>query len=263
MKALALSFLALICLFSTAPAQTASFRSGDTVTSSTGLRFIIRKHGSGRRAETGKVVIAHYIGTLTDGTVFDDSHKRNEPFGFTLGRGQVIKGWDEGFSLLRVGDQATLIIPPDIAYGENERGPIPANSTLIFNVEFLDMKDHSLVDELTMVDTTKGIDAVVTRYHALKQKGFKGCYVNEGQLNMLGYKMLNSDRASDAIKVFQLNVDAYPESANVYDSLGEAYMNNGDNKLAITNYEKSLELDPKNANATEMLNKLKSTPVDR
>jgi hypothetical protein len=215
------------------------------------------KHGSGRAATTGKVVIAHYIGTLTDGTVFDDSHKRNEPFGFTLGQGQVIKGWDEGFSLLHVGDRATFIIPPDIAYGTAQRGPIPPNSTLIFDVEFLDVKDHSLVDELTMVDTTRGIDAVVKRYNELKQKGFEGCYVNEGQLNMLGYRMLNNDRAKDAVEVFKLNVDAYPESANVYDSLGEAYMNNGDNKLAITNYEKSLELDPENKNAAEMLKKLK------
>ena len=125
------------------------------------------------------------------------------------------------------------------------------------------MKDHSLVDELTMVDTAQGINAVVKRYQELKKNGFEGCYVNEGQLNMLGYRLLNSDRTSDAIEVFKLNVDAYPESANVYDSLGEAYMNNGDKKLAITNYEKSLELDPKNTNATEMLNKLKSTPVDR
>jgi hypothetical protein len=258
MKSTLLAILALFCFCSMAPAQTAVSVASDTVTTASGLRYIVTKRGTGRRASTGKVVIAHYIGTLTDGTIFDDSHKRNEPFGFTLGQGQVIKGWDEGFSLLRVGDQATLIIPPDIAYGENERGPIPANSTLIFNVEFLDMKDHALVDELTMVDTTQGIDAVVKHYHDLKQKGFEGCYVNEGQLNMLGYRMMNFDRTRDAIKIFQLNVDAYPESSNVYDSLGEAYMNNGDRELAIANYEKSLELDPENKNATEMLKKLRS-----
>jgi hypothetical protein len=258
MKTLLLSILALFCFCSSTPAQTASSHSGDTITTGTGLRYIITKHGSGSRAAAGKVVIAHYIGTLTDGTVFDDSHKRNEPFGFTLGQGQVIKGWDEGFALLHVGDHATFIIPAEIAYGDKERGPIPANSTLIFDVEFLDMKDHSLVDELTMVDSTHGIDGVVKHYRDLKRKGFEGCYVNEGQLNMLGYSMMNNDRTRDAIEIFKLNVDAYPASANVYDSLGEAYMNNGDTKLAITNYEKSLELDPENKNAAEMLRKLRS-----
>jgi hypothetical protein len=259
MKTSLLSLLLLLCCCFTAPAQTTySSSSGDTVTTASGLRYIITQRGSGSTAAAGKVVIAHYKGTLTDGTVFDDSHKRNEPFGFTLGQGQVIRGWDEGFSLLRIGDRATFIIPPDIAYGETERGPIPSNSTLIFEVEFLDMKDHSLVDELSMVDGSQGIDAVVKRYQELKQNGFEGCYVNEGQLNMLGYKMLNNDRTSDAIAIFKLNVDAYPESANVYDSLGEAYMNNGDKKLAIANYEKSLQLNPENTNASEMLNKLKS-----
>ena len=73
---------------------------------------------------------------------------------------------------------------------------------------------------------------------------------------MLGYFLLGKEKIDDAIKTFQLNVEQFPESSNVYDSLGEAYMNNGDKKLAIKNYKKSLKLNPDNNNATEMLKKL-------
>ena len=77
-------------------------------------------------------------------------------------------------------------------------------------------------------------------------------------MNTLGYVLLSRKKVKEAIAVFRLNVDAYPSSANVYDSLGEAHMINGDKELAIKNYEKSLELDPSNANAAEMLKKLKA-----
>jgi cytochrome c-type biogenesis protein CcmH/NrfG len=81
--------------------------------------------------------------------------------------------------------------------------------------------------------------------------------VDEGTLNGLGYMLLSADKTSDAIAVFQRNVHEYPQSGNVYDSLGEAYMKAGQKELAIQNYEKSLQLDPKNQNAVEMLKKLK------
>src|SRR4051812_19983817 len=94
-------------------------------TTASGLKYAITARGSGAQPAAGQVVIAHYTGTLPDGTVFDTSRERNKPFAFTLGRQQVIKGWDEGFALLHVGDKATFIIPPELAYGEKQRGPIP------------------------------------------------------------------------------------------------------------------------------------------
>ena len=78
---------------------------------------------------------------LIDGTVFDSSHKRNEPIEFTLGVGQVIKGWDEGISLLGIGDKAQFIIPSHLAYGEaGAGGIIPSNATLIFEVELISLR---------------------------------------------------------------------------------------------------------------------------
>lgn len=105
-----------------------------------GLIYVEKVKGTGARAVAGKKVKVHYTGTLLNGTKFDSSRDRNEPFEFVLGQGQVIKGWDEGIALMNVGGKATLIIPSNIAYGERDMGQIPPYSTLVFDVELLDVK---------------------------------------------------------------------------------------------------------------------------
>jgi FKBP-type peptidyl-prolyl cis-trans isomerase len=106
-----------------------------------GLHYIIETEGEGTKAEPHRKVSVHYTGYLPDGKVFDSSHKRNEPISFKLGVGQVIKGWDEGIALLKVGGKAKLILPYFLAYGEQGHPPvIPAKATLIFDVELTDVK---------------------------------------------------------------------------------------------------------------------------
>ena len=95
--------------------------------------------GDGKEAVAGKLISVHYTGTLLNGTKFDSSVDRGTPFEFILGAGQVIQGWDQGFNGMKVGGKRKLIIPPDLAYGPIARGLIPANSTLIFEVELLDV----------------------------------------------------------------------------------------------------------------------------
>ena len=113
---------------------------GDTITTNSGLKYIITEKGDGIRATVGDKVSAHYTGKFTNGEVFDSSVDRGTPFEFTLGKGQVIRGWDEGFALMNVGDKAILIIPYHLAYGEAGKPPqIPARSILIFDVELLDV----------------------------------------------------------------------------------------------------------------------------
>jgi peptidylprolyl isomerase len=108
-----------------------------------GLSYIITRRGTGRQPLPGEKVIVHYTGVMTSGVKFDSSLDRGQPFAFELGKGQVIKGWDEGIGKLRVGDQATFIIPPQLAYGEKGRGPIPPNTTLIFVVELVGIEEKS------------------------------------------------------------------------------------------------------------------------
>jgi len=108
-------------------------------TTASGLKYQITRSGDGEPAQAGDTVVMHYRGLLEDGSQFDSSYDRNTPFRFELGAGRVIKGWEEGVALLREGDSATFIIPPELGYGARSVGPIPANSTLIFEVELLEI----------------------------------------------------------------------------------------------------------------------------
>ena len=106
-----------------------------------GLSYIVTRRGEGRQPHSGEKVIVHYTGIMTNGVKFDSSLDRGQPFVFELGAGRVIKGWDEGIGKLKVGDQATLIIPPALAYGEKGIGPIPPNATLIFVIELVGIEE--------------------------------------------------------------------------------------------------------------------------
>jgi peptidylprolyl isomerase len=103
-----------------------------------GLQYRDEVVGNGDEARSGHRVTVHYTGTLTDGKKFDSSRDRGQPFVFALGAGQVIQGWDEGVAGMQVGGRRTLVIPPELGYGGRPVGPIPANSTLVFDVELLE-----------------------------------------------------------------------------------------------------------------------------
>ena len=109
-------------------------------TTASGLKYAIISQGEGPAVEAGKVVTVNYSGYLMDGTLFDSSVERDEPIQFVVGQGQVIPGWDEGILLLKKGDKARFIIPPKLGYGEMQLEKIPANSTLIFDTEIVDIK---------------------------------------------------------------------------------------------------------------------------
>ncbi len=123
------------------PSATASALSSAAVTTPSGLTYVMTRRTEGRQAAAGDTVMVHYTGLLTNGVKFDSSHDRGEPYTFVLGRGNVIGGWDEGIAKLKVGEQATLIIPPQLGYGAGGSGDvIPPNATLIFVVELVGIK---------------------------------------------------------------------------------------------------------------------------
>lgn len=113
-----------------------------TAKTASGLEYTITEKGNGKKAAIGDKVVVHYTGKLPNGDVFDSSVKRGQPFSFKLGAGQVIKGWDEAFQILQVGDKATIKFGPELGYGDRNMGSIPANSTLIFDVELLDVIEN-------------------------------------------------------------------------------------------------------------------------
>ncbi len=105
-----------------------------------GLKYEDLVEGDGAEAQAGQKVSVHYTGWLTDGTQFDSSVARNDPFQFALGKGMVIRGWDEGVTGMKVGGKRKLTIPPQLGYGaQGAGGVIPPNATLVFEVELLDI----------------------------------------------------------------------------------------------------------------------------
>ena len=115
---------------------------GKPVNYESGLQTIVHKEGTGNSPQAGQTITVHYKGLLSDGTEFDNSHSRGEPIKFPVGMGYVIKGWDEALLKMKVGEKRTLIIPPNLGYGQRGAGnSIPPNSTLIFEVELIKIND--------------------------------------------------------------------------------------------------------------------------
>ncbi len=115
----------------------ASVLGAKAVTTPSGLKYEDMVVGTGASPQSGQEVTVHYTGTLVDGTKFDSSLDRGEPFKFTIGVGRVIKGWDEGVMTMKVGGKRKLVIPPHLGYGQRGIGPIPPNAILVFEVELL------------------------------------------------------------------------------------------------------------------------------
>src|SRR3954466_15476696 len=114
---------------------------GKEVTTTTGLQYVDLAIGTGATAEGGQTVPVHYTGWLENGTKFDSSVDRGQPFSFPLGTGRVIKGWDEGVKGMKVGGKRKLTIPPELGYGKRGAGrDIPPDATLVFEVELLRIK---------------------------------------------------------------------------------------------------------------------------
>jgi len=152
-------------------------------------------------------------------------------------------------------DRVTIIV-----LGNNQNAPsdtINNNlAAIVFN-QPSELPRLSIFETLSATIEQKNIDAALQQYRELKRTQVDKYDFNESELNRLGYDLLGAKKIKEAIEIFKLNVEMFPQSANAYDSLAEAYMVNGDKELAIRNYEKSIELNPQNTNGIDMLKKLR------
>ena len=133
-------FIAALIIGGVVTLSACGHKTGVEVTTPTGLKYVDEVIGTGEKPRLGKTVVVHYTGTLTDGTKFDSSVDRGQPYEFRIGTGSVIRGWDEGILSMQVGGKRKLIVPPDLGYGAQVKSKIPPNSTLIFEVELLGVK---------------------------------------------------------------------------------------------------------------------------
>jgi len=138
---LALIVAGLLAVACSQPPPAGGAGGGQEVTAPSGLKYTDLVVGSGAEPKPGQTAVVHYTGWLLDGTKFDSSKDRGQPFSFPLGQGRVIRGWDEGVATMRVGGTRRLTIPPELGYGaRGAGGVIPPNATLAFEVELLDLK---------------------------------------------------------------------------------------------------------------------------
>lgn len=135
------SYIIIVLMLAVVIAGCSKKENSGEITTLSGLKYTDIVVGTGESPLPGQIVTIHYTGTLLDGKKFDSSRDRNQPFSFTIGIGQVIKGWDEGVMTMKVGGKRKLTIPPELGYGSRGAGTvIPPDSTLIFDVELLDVK---------------------------------------------------------------------------------------------------------------------------
>lgn len=235
-----------------------SAQSTDTIITDSGLKYYIIEDGEGEKVQEGKEVTLHGIGTLENGEVFWETRTSNTPFHFVTGTNSVIKGVEEGVSKMRVGDRWIFILPSEIAYGDKQRGPIPPNSTLIFDYEVLEVSDPKkpIIDTLKLTIKDFGIDKALDLYNELEKQNDIYDFRSD-QLNILAYNFIKENKLDIAKVLFELNTQKHPDDFNVWDSLGEIYMLLGDHKMAIESYKKSLELYSGNTNAKEMIKKIR------
>ena len=163
---------------------------GMEITSESGLKYVDEIIGKGNFPKKGDIVVVHYTGTLEDGTKFDSSRDRGQPFEFPIGTGRVIKGWDEGLATMKVGGKRKLIIPSELGYGSRDAGPIPPNSTLLFDVELIEIKEPFVDIDFALpgkpINYDSGLQTII-------HKDGTGEFPKEGQVVTVHYRGLLAD----------------------------------------------------------------------
>ncbi|RHW76294.1 FKBP-type peptidyl-prolyl cis-trans isomerase [Colwellia sp. RSH04] len=229
------------------------------ITTDSGLQYGIIKSGNGAAVELNKEIAFHWTGFLQSTKKSFGSSRDSEPFYFITGKGQVIPGAEEALLKMRVGDRYKLIVPPKLAYKEKGiENSIPPNATLIFDYEVISVSEPK--DDITVLlkntMKNKSLDAAKSQYHHLKNTAFEQYSFRENVLNGFGYKLIKEGLLSEAVTIFEINSQAYPNSWNVWDSLGDGYYRNGQKFESLAAFKQSVALNPKSEYGLEMIEKL-------
>ena len=211
-------------------------------------------------AESKKLMFTPGLSNYGYGFVIAD-----QPIGKTDQKTKIIQhgGGINGFNCLltRVVDkQQTIILLDNVGLGQYH-GKITNSTISILNGQPFDAPKKSIAETLYKIVRDKDVASAVAEYRKLKAENAAIYDFSEGELNTLGYQLLGMKRTKDAIEIFKLNVEMFPKSANPYDSLGEAYLADNQKDLALANYKKAVELDPVNANAVQIVNRLEGREI--
>jgi len=209
-------------------------------------------------AKSKEVMFKPFLEDYAYGWVVSNaSFKQNDQPVQTISHGGGINGFST--MIVRFPKEKNLIVILDNT-AQNAGRLSETITNILYNQPYEPPK-MSIVAILERTIKEKGIDAGIAEYRDLKAKQSTTYDFAEPELNTLGYQLMRTEKLKEAVEIFKLNVEAYPQGFNTYDSLGEAYMNMNERELAVTNYKKSLELNPKNTNAIEMLKRLEKGPV--
>jgi FKBP-type peptidyl-prolyl cis-trans isomerase len=230
-----------------------------------GVLVVRMREGHGRQPKLGDIVVLRATGLLDNGSEFRHPPEDGSPGWFWLLPGRQPPGLIQAMSLLHVGDSAVIVVPASLGYGPNGglKGAVPPNAALTYVVDLLDVKSDDVAARIEeTIDaggpggSPSGVDAAIKEYRSWQAQGFPDQHLDEKQMNGLGYELLKKDDFEGSIKIFQLTLETYPGSANLHDSLGEAYAKHGEKEKAIEEYRKALALDPKMESSVQALKEL-------
>lgn len=214
-------------------------------------------------AESKKLMFTPGLGNYGYGIrITDESIGKTDQKTKIIGHGGAINGFNS-LILRAVEKQQTVIILDNVNLGQHH-GRIALSIIGILNGQPFDPPKKSIAETLYKIAVERGAAPAVAEYRKLKAENSPAFDFSEAELNKLGYQLVGLKRRKDAIEIFKLNVEMFPNAANPYDTLGEAYLEDGEKELALANYKKAAELDPKNANALLIVRRLegKETKID-
>ncbi len=247
------SGLMIACLLISCSSQQKPFLENAETTSS-GLEYKFLKKGAGPAPVAGNEIKTHCILKIGDSTVIWSTRDDDKPFTFIYAQSELIPGFDETIGLMIGGDRVKVLIPPDLGYGPNGFGDIPANAYLSFDIEILEVNDLMLwiADSIFEKYRLQGSAAAMEYYTQIKNDTVHYT-MHERQLSVLSGLLKNDGRLNDTFEVIKLRASEYPESFGAHFALGNTYEERGDKKEAITAFRKCLELSPENPAATNKL----------